>query len=134
MTIDGVSIVMEFITHLIISLLDFTNHTDKCSQPFTVSNRRCMVTASNGRRSLSSGFPNYPRPQLPSSHSNRSQQPNCNFSTSKGNESSLELPVSMKASANERAQICQGDQPCQCRVNTNSASIGVISREYPFRI
>jgi hypothetical protein len=38
---------------------------------------RCLVAASNGGRSPYSGFPNYPRPQLPSSHSNSSQRPNC---------------------------------------------------------
>jgi hypothetical protein len=34
---------------------------------------RCSVAASNGWRSPSSGFPNYPRSQLPASNSNSSQ-------------------------------------------------------------
>jgi hypothetical protein len=34
---------------------------------------RCLVVASKGRHSLSSGFPNYPQPQLPASPSNSSQ-------------------------------------------------------------
>jgi hypothetical protein len=40
---------------------------------------RCLVAASNGGCSLSSGFPNCPRRQIPASHSNISQQlnPNC---------------------------------------------------------
>jgi hypothetical protein len=41
---------------------------------FSVFPRRCSVAASNGRCSPSSGFPNCPLPQLPSSHSNGSQQ------------------------------------------------------------
>jgi hypothetical protein len=39
----------------------------------TVSTSSCLVAASNSRRSPSSGFLNYPRPQLPASHSNSSQ-------------------------------------------------------------
>jgi hypothetical protein len=35
--------------------------------------RRCLVAASKGGRSPSSGFPNYIRPQLPASHCNSSQ-------------------------------------------------------------
>jgi hypothetical protein len=34
---------------------------------------RCLVSASNGGRSPSSGYPNCPRPQLPASNSNSSQ-------------------------------------------------------------
>jgi hypothetical protein len=37
---------------------------------------RCLVSASNGLRSPSSGLPNRPRPQLPVSHSNSSQRMN----------------------------------------------------------
>jgi hypothetical protein len=40
----------------------------------------CSVTASNGGRFPSSGSPNYPRPQLPASHSNSSQQLNLSSS------------------------------------------------------
>jgi hypothetical protein len=41
-----------------------------------VFNSRCSVAASKGRRFLSSGFPNCPRPQLPAPHSNSSQRLN----------------------------------------------------------
>jgi hypothetical protein len=41
-----------------------------------LDNSRCLVAASNGRRFLSCGFPNYPRPQLPAPHSNSSQRLN----------------------------------------------------------
>jgi hypothetical protein len=42
----------------------------------SVFTRRCLVAASNGGRSRSSGFPNCPRPQLPASHfSQLTQQP-----------------------------------------------------------
>jgi hypothetical protein len=42
-----------------------------------VSNRNCgLVAAFNGGRSPSSGFVNYPQPQLPASHSDCSQQLN----------------------------------------------------------
>jgi hypothetical protein len=34
---------------------------------------RCLIEASNGGRSPSAGFINYPRPQLPASNSNSSQ-------------------------------------------------------------
>jgi hypothetical protein len=37
---------------------------------------RCSVAASNGGRSPFSGFPNYPRAQLPASQSNNSRQLN----------------------------------------------------------
>jgi hypothetical protein len=45
-------------------------HTIVPSHVFT---SRCSVAASNGRHSPSSGFPNYPLPQLSASHSNGSQ-------------------------------------------------------------
>jgi hypothetical protein len=41
-----------------------------------VISSRCSVAASNSGRSPSSGFPNYPRRQLPSSHSKSSQRLN----------------------------------------------------------
>jgi hypothetical protein len=50
-------------------------HT-RSSQSVPVFSSRCLVAASNGRRSPSSGFPNCPRAQPPASHSNRSQQLN----------------------------------------------------------
>jgi hypothetical protein len=48
-------------------------HTSVHSHVFT---SRCLVTASNCGLSPSSGFPKYPRPQLPASHSNCSQRLN----------------------------------------------------------
>jgi hypothetical protein len=48
-------------------------HTSVPSHVFTSC---CSVAACNGGHSPSSGFPNYPRPQLPASHSNSSQRPN----------------------------------------------------------
>jgi hypothetical protein len=44
---------------------------------------RCLVAASNGGSSLSSGFTNYSRPQLPASGSNSSQRLNPSKSISK---------------------------------------------------
>jgi hypothetical protein len=48
----------------------------------------CLVAASNGGHSLSSGFPNYPRPQLPASNSNSSQR--LNYSGSLTNSVTLQ--------------------------------------------
>jgi hypothetical protein len=48
-------------------------HTHWCPQ--SCLHYRCLLAASNGRRSPSSGFPNCPQPQLPASHSNNSQRP-----------------------------------------------------------
>jgi hypothetical protein len=42
----------------------------------TVFISRCLAAAPNGERSLSSGFPNCPRPRLPAAHSNSSQELN----------------------------------------------------------
>jgi hypothetical protein len=60
-------------------------HT-RSSQSARVFTNRYYVAATNGGRSPCSGFPNCPRPQLPASHSNSSQQLNpsgyltdCNF-------------------------------------------------------
>jgi hypothetical protein len=47
-------------------------HTTPVSSHIFIS--RCLVKTSNSRRSLSSGFPNCPWPQLRDSHSNGSQQ------------------------------------------------------------
>jgi hypothetical protein len=49
-----------------------TGHT-RSSQSVRVFTSRCLLVAFKGERSLSSGFPNCPRPQLPASHSNSSQ-------------------------------------------------------------
>jgi hypothetical protein len=46
------------------------------SQSVRVFTNRCLVAASNVERSPSSGFPKCPRPQLPASNSNGSQQLN----------------------------------------------------------
>jgi hypothetical protein len=48
-----------------------TGHT-RFSQSVIPFTNCCLVAASNGGRSPSSGFPNCPRPQLPASHSNSS--------------------------------------------------------------
>jgi hypothetical protein len=50
-------------------------HTSS-SQPDTIFTSRCLVAAANGGRSPSCGFANCPRPQLPTSKSNNSQQLN----------------------------------------------------------
>jgi hypothetical protein len=52
-------------------------HTSVHSHIFT---SRCSVATSNGGRSPCSGFPHYPRPQLPVSHSNSSQRLNLSSS------------------------------------------------------
>jgi hypothetical protein len=69
-------------------------HT-RSSQSVTVFTSRCLAAAFDGGRSPSSGFPNCPRPQLPTPLGNSSQQPqqlsnslthqptDCNKSTSK---------------------------------------------------
>jgi hypothetical protein len=52
-------------------------HTHTITRVYShVFTRPCSVAASNGGRSLSSGFPNYPRPQLPASNSKSSQRLN----------------------------------------------------------
>jgi hypothetical protein len=57
--------------------LQFTAIHTKCPQSVTVSASRCLVAASNGGRSPSSEFPNFPLPQLPASNSNNAQRLNC---------------------------------------------------------
>jgi hypothetical protein len=52
-------------------------HASVHSHVFT---SRCLVAAFNGERSPSSGFTNGPRPQLPASNSNSSQQLNLSSS------------------------------------------------------
>jgi hypothetical protein len=52
-------------------------HTNVHSHVFT---SRCSVSASNGGRFLSIGYPNYPRTQLPASKSNTSQRLNLSSS------------------------------------------------------
>jgi hypothetical protein len=49
---------------------------------------RCLVAASNGGRSASVRFPNWPRPQLPVSHSNSLQglNPSCSLTYSNLNQ------------------------------------------------
>jgi hypothetical protein len=70
-------------------------HTSVHSHVFT---SRCLVAASNSGHSPSSGFPNYPRPQLPASHSNSSQRLNPNSLTqSLTNQLSWPSPTSCSA-------------------------------------
>jgi hypothetical protein len=59
----GLDSLIQRVTTLCKSL----SHTDLCSQSVTVFISRWLVAATNGGRSLSCGFPNYPRPQLPAS-------------------------------------------------------------------
>jgi hypothetical protein len=54
--------------------LQFTTEHTRSSQLVTVFSSRCLVAAYNKGCSPSSGFPNYPRPQLPASNSSTSQQ------------------------------------------------------------
>jgi hypothetical protein len=65
--------------HYAVILLHYSQVTighTMSSQSVTVFSSRCLVAASNGGHPPSSGFPNCPRPQLASSHSNSSQQLN----------------------------------------------------------
>jgi hypothetical protein len=55
-------------------------HSSKTLRGFSVFTSRCLVAASNGGRSPSSGFPNCPLPQLPSSVNNGSQRLNLSCS------------------------------------------------------
>jgi hypothetical protein len=76
--LDWWSDLLDSLMQLVTALHKSLSHTDKCSQPR--SSLRCLVAASNGRHSPSSGFPNCPRPQLPASNSNCSHRLNCNSS------------------------------------------------------
>jgi hypothetical protein len=88
MTIDGFGLVTGFIELLqyattgkdyvltVIHTSQITIGPTSSSQSVTVFTSRCSVVASNGGLSASSGFPNCPRPQLPASHSNSSEQLN----------------------------------------------------------
>jgi hypothetical protein len=71
--LDLLDSLIQRVTTLYSSLLHI--HTSLYSHVF---NSRCLVAASNGGRSPSSGFPNYPRPQLQASNSNSEQ---LNFSS-----------------------------------------------------
>jgi hypothetical protein len=68
---DLLDSLIQLVTTLYNSLLHA--HTNVHSHFFT---SHCSVAASNGRRYPSSGFPNYPRRQLPASLSNSSQRLN----------------------------------------------------------
>jgi hypothetical protein len=84
--IDGVWLVLGFIELLqlvttskgyaltVLHTSQITIGHIRSSQSVTDFYCRCLVAASNGGRSLSSGHPNCPRPQLQASHSNISQQ------------------------------------------------------------
>jgi hypothetical protein len=62
----------DCLTELLTPKIILTKADIKSSQSLV----RCLAAAFNGERSPSSGFPNCPRPQLPASHSNTSQQLN----------------------------------------------------------
>jgi hypothetical protein len=67
------------------SLLLIHTHTHTHISVYShVFTSRCLVGASNSGHPPSSGFPNCPRPQLPASHSNSSQQlsPSCSLTNS----------------------------------------------------
>jgi hypothetical protein len=85
-TIDWIWIdnCIYWMSHLVITSKDYAltvlhtsqitiGHT-RSSDSVTVFNSHCLVVASNSEHSPSSGFLNYPWPQLPASHSNSSQQ------------------------------------------------------------
>jgi hypothetical protein len=76
----GFGLMTEFI-ELLHTAHDCTVH---CYTHFRVHSHvfsnRWLVAVSNGGRSSYSGFPNYPRPQLPASNSNGSQRLNCSSS------------------------------------------------------
>jgi hypothetical protein len=54
--------------------LQFTRAHTEVFSAFCIFISRCLVAISNGGRSPFSGFPNYPRPQLPASNSDSSQR------------------------------------------------------------
>jgi hypothetical protein len=65
---------IRFVAHFD-TACDYTLHIHKHKCPQSRLHCRCLVAATNGGRSPSSGFVNCPRPQLPASNSNSSQQP-----------------------------------------------------------
>jgi hypothetical protein len=86
----GFGLVIGFIAHLHVVTTSKDNaltvlHTSQITigqtrshQHVKIFTSRCLVTASNGRRSPSSGIPKYHGPQLPVSNSNRSRRLNRN--------------------------------------------------------
>jgi hypothetical protein len=88
MTLDGFKLVIVLVEHLqiattsndcaltVLRASQITIGHISSSQSVTFFTSRCLVAASNGRRSSSSGFANYIRPQLPVSHNNSSKQLN----------------------------------------------------------
>jgi hypothetical protein len=82
-TIDGIWTDDRFI-ELLDTVRDYTlqftiTYTHASAHSHVIISR-CSVASSNSGLSLSSGFPNYHRPQLPASHSNSSQRPNLSSS------------------------------------------------------
>jgi hypothetical protein len=87
-SIDGFLLVIRFIELLkvvttrkdyaltVIHTSQITIGHTRSSQSVTVFTSHCLVASSNGGHSPSSGFLNCPQPQLPTSHSNSSQQLN----------------------------------------------------------
>jgi hypothetical protein len=69
----GFGLVIGFLGLLCNTWLHLTNHYHRQTGVHSlVFTSRCSVAASNGGCSPSSGFPNYPQPQLPASNSNGS--------------------------------------------------------------
>jgi hypothetical protein len=64
---------MELVHDIVMILVTIDGVWIDSRNSVTVFTTRCLVAASNGGRSLSSGFPNYHRSKLPASHSNSSQ-------------------------------------------------------------
>jgi hypothetical protein len=60
-------------SHFSTHVTDHIGHA-RSFQSVTVFTGRCSIAASNGGRSPSSGFPKYPRHQLPASQSKSSRQ------------------------------------------------------------
>jgi hypothetical protein len=72
------------------TILHIRTHNSVHGHVFT---SRCWVAAFNGGRSLSSGFPKYPRPQLPASQSNRLQLRNLSSPLTNSVTNSTKLSV-----------------------------------------
>jgi hypothetical protein len=92
----------------------FTNHTGhiKSSQSVTVFTSCCLVAASNGKCSPSSGFSNCPWPQLPASHSNSSQQLNPSGSLTHSLSLSLSLTHSLSHSLTHSTPLTDSSLTC----------------------
>jgi hypothetical protein len=96
--------------------LQFTTARTNFSQFATVSTSRCLLVTSNGGRSTYSGFPNYPRPQLPATNSNSSQYLNCSSLTN------LQTNPSLPCTALTPSLGTVSHQPPALQIDSNSAN------------